>query len=174
VGVAVHDMGPLFHIVWWISRKERGILLISRDVEIPPLIAILFRQINIDYSICNALNWNKSRTALVVYDICCQWWIHFWERMSKYKFLSLSEDIEITPAVGKFHLGAHIKECFHKFSLNFIKGSGQLDGEIMETLWSVLDKIAGMTRSMSKYHRQEVLDDYMNDSNWKKIVRIGG
>jgi hypothetical protein len=94
--------------------------------------------------------------------------------MSKYKFLSLSEDIEITPAVGKFHLGAHIKECFHKFSLNFIKGSGQLDGEIMETLWSVLDKIAGMTRSMSKYHRQEVLDNYMNDSKWKKIVRTGG
>jgi hypothetical protein len=26
---------------------------------------------------------------------------------------------------------------------------------------------------MSLAHRQEVLDEYMNDSNWRKITRIG-
>ena len=45
--------------------------------------------------------------------------------------------------------------------------------EIMETLWSVLDDVAGITQSMSLAHRQEVLDDYMNDSIWKKIIQIG-
>lgn len=81
--------------------------------------------------------------------------------------------MEITPAVGKWHLAAHISECFYKFSLNFIQGAGQVDGEIMETLWSVLDEVAGLTQGMSVAHRQEVLDDYMNDSNWKKVTRIG-
>jgi hypothetical protein len=31
----------------------------------------------------------------------------------------------------------------------------------------------GLTQAMSIAHRQEVLDDKMNDSNWRKIIRIG-
>ena len=77
------------------------------------------------------------------------------------------------PAVGKWHLGAHVPECFPKYSLNFVDGIGQIDGEILETLWWPIDKIAGITRAMSKAHRQEVLDDNMYDSNWKKWVGIG-
>ena len=82
------------------------------------------------------------------------------------------ENIVITPAVGKWHLAAHVRECFSRFSLNFIEGSAQVDGEILETLWSGLDLVAGITQAMSVAHRQEVLDDYMNDSNWKKLCRI--
>ena len=88
-------------------------------------------------------------------------------------FLSLQDTLELIPSIGKFHLGAHVPECFALFSLNFVKGSAQLDGEILETLWSSLNKVASSTRSMSKAHRQEVLDDYMNDSNWKEMVRSG-
>jgi hypothetical protein len=43
----------------------------------------------------------------------------------------------------------------------------------METLWSILNKVQGMTRSMSWVHRQEMLDDYMGDGNWKKLVWSG-
>jgi len=41
---------------------------------------------------------------------------------------------DLIPAVGKFHLAAHVPSCFAKFSLNFVQGAGQLDGEILETL----------------------------------------
>jgi Kyakuja-Dileera-Zisupton transposase len=134
----------------------------------------LYRQMNIDYAVCQALNHiNGSDSALLIYDVCCQWVIHFKERVSKGAFLSLWEHFKLTPAVGKFHLGAHIKECFHKYSLNFMEGSGQIDGEIMETLWSIMDKVSGITRSMSWAHRQEILDDYMDDGNFKKMVRSG-
>ena len=75
--------------------------------------------------------------------------------------------------MGKWHLGAHVTECFPKYSLNFVDGIGQADGEILETLWWPIDKVAGITRAMSKAHRQEVLDDNMYDSNWKKWVGIG-
>ncbi|KAI6094401.1 hypothetical protein EDD16DRAFT_1447608, partial [Pisolithus croceorrhizus] len=44
--------------------------------------------------------------------------------------------LEIVPAVGKFHLAAHKLSCFPRYSLNFIKGAGHLDGEILETLWA--------------------------------------
>ena len=67
----------------------------------------------------------------------------------------------------------HIPECFLKFTLNFVKGAGQVEGEILETLWSKLDQVAGLTQAMSIPHSQEVLDDHMNDNNWRKMIRMG-
>ena len=75
--------------------------------------------------------------------------------------------MDITGAVGKWHLTAHIPECFPKFSLNFV------EGEILETLWSRMDEVAGLTQSMSIAHHQETVDENMNDNNWWKIIRIG-
>src|SRR5229473_6218370 len=98
--------------------------------------------------------------------------INIWKCISESKFLELLEGVDITPAVGKWHLAAHVRECFTKFSLNFIEGSAEVDGEIIETLWSGLDLVAGLTQAMSVAHWQEVLDDYINDSNWKKLLRI--
>jgi hypothetical protein len=127
-----------------------------------------------DYSICQALKqFPHHDQALVIYDICCQWLIHFRERVSESESLNLSDPLEITGAVGKWHLAAHIPECFARFTLNFIKGAAEVEGEILETLWSGLDEVAGLTQAMSIAHRQEVLDDYMNDSNWRKIIRMG-
>jgi hypothetical protein len=87
--------------------------------------------------------------------------------------LELWDSLEITGAVGKWHLAAHIPECFPKFTLNFVEGAGEVEGEILETLWSGLDEVAGLAQAMSIAHHQEVVDEYMNDSNWRKIIRIG-
>ncbi|KAI6002611.1 hypothetical protein F5J12DRAFT_682482, partial [Pisolithus orientalis] len=46
----------------------------------------------------------------------------------------LPPGLEIISAVGKFHLAAHKHSCFLRYSLNFVKGAGHLDGEILETL----------------------------------------
>ena len=54
-----------------------------------------------------------------------------------------------------------------------MKGAGHVDGEIIETLWSGMNKVSGAARLMSKAHQQETLDNYMRDSNWKKTVGIG-
>jgi hypothetical protein len=62
------------------------------------------------------------------------------------EFLEFWESLEITLAVRKWHLATHISECFYRFSLNSIEGAAEVDGEIMETLWSVLDEVAGLTQ----------------------------
>ena len=80
--------------------------------------------------------------------------------------------MDITGAVGKWHLTAHIPECFHKFSLNFVEGARQVEGEILETLWSRMDEVAELTQSMSIAHHQETVDENMNDNNWRKIIWI--
>lgn len=101
------------------------------------------------------------------------WVVNYEERFGQSHFLNIPEELSVDGAVGKFHLAAHILECFARFSINFMKGAGQLDGEILETLWSSLNKVSGSIRAMSKAHRREVLDDHMNDSNWKKLTKMG-
>ena len=132
------------------------------------------RQMNIDYAVCQSLYSMESNSrAIAIYDVACQWSCNFKRRIKESKYLDVPANLQITPAVGKWHLGAHVVDCFPKFSLNFIQGIGQVDGEILETLWSTTNKVAGTTRAMGKSHRSEVLDDNMYDSNWKKWVGIG-
>ena len=130
---------------------------------------------NIDYSICNALKYQSFglTEGLVIYDIGCQWIVNFWKRLQQSPHLSIPEVMQLLVAVGKFHLSAHIRECFVLYSLNFLYGSGQLDGEILETLWSPFNFISAPARTMSMASRHQLYDDYMRDSNWKKIVAIG-
>jgi hypothetical protein len=132
----------------------------------------IIRQMNIDYAICNALKYHTDGLpqSLVIYDIICQWIINFYRRLMQSNHLSVPDDMDIIAAIGKFHLNAHVKECFAKFSLNFVEGAGQLDGEILETLWSAFNKICGAARAMSRAHRSEIYSDFMRDSNWKKLV----
>jgi hypothetical protein len=130
---------------------------------------------NIDYAVCNALQYRTEglTEAESLYDISCQWWKNFHKRLQESRYLSVPDGMTIIPAVGSFHLGAHIPECFALYSLHFVEGSGQIDGEILETLWGPFNKIAPMARAMSAAHRREVYDDHMRDSNWKKLVRMG-
>jgi hypothetical protein len=133
------------------------------------------RQMNIDYAICNALKYNSwgLLRALVIYDIGCQWIIHFLERLKNSNHLSIGDVTKLIVAVGKFHLSAHVRECFVKYSLNFVLGSGQLDGEILETLWAPLNHVSASARTMGMAARRQLIDDHMRDSNFKKIVGIG-
>ena len=108
------------------------------------------------------------------YDVMCSYLVHFEGRLEDMSnYLSRDPEMKIVGAVGNFHLADHVDSCFSKWTLNFIKGAGHIDGEIMETLWSGMNQVSGGARSMSKAHRQKALDDYMRDANWKKAVGIG-
>jgi hypothetical protein len=172
-------MGVLSQILSVICKRENG------EPVLPLVIfckhnnnkATDHRQVNVDYSVCNALNFNTGglRESLIIYDVYCQYGVHFEDRIQDIsEYLYRDPDMKILGAIGKFHLADHVDSCFSKWSLNFMKGAGHIDGEIMETLWSGMNKVSAAARSMTKAHRQETLDDYMRDSNWKKTVGIGG
>ncbi|KAH9024354.1 hypothetical protein EDB85DRAFT_1870163 [Lactarius pseudohatsudake] len=137
---------------------------------------ISFRQINMDYSLCKALSYNMEDipVALVMYDIMCQYRVHFEERIKNSPELSLpsSENLELRMGIGLFHIHGHQDSCLPRFSPSYIPGAKQVDGEIIETLWAPLNNISRSIRGMSLVHRQEVLDAHMNHSNWKKLVQI--
>jgi Kyakuja-Dileera-Zisupton transposase len=113
------------------------------------------RQKNIDYSICQALSYKSAGIdkAIIIYDMACQWYLQFHQRVEASLALQTPDHLETFPAVGNFHLSAHKLECFARFSLMFMQGAGHIDGEILETLWAPFNKISSTARSMSLVHR---------------------
>ena len=139
---------------------------------------LVFRQIYMDFSICAGSSYNSDglKTLLIIYDVCCQWCKRFLDRLAANNTISLPASIPhdgITYAVGKFHLAAHIKECYPLYTLNYMLGAGQLDGELMETVWSPMKHIAASTRSMSLAYRMEALNYLFLHHNWKKLISCG-
>ena len=153
------ERGEASHIIYVIMELSYG---------------IIHRQMNIDYSICEVLKYFTAGllAALIIYDIACQWWINFLMRVKASQHLSFPPGMKLLTAVGSFHLSSHVPQCFALFSLHFMQGSSQIDGEILETLWKEFNKVSPSTKPMSASHRREVCDDFMWDSNWKKLVGI--
>ena len=125
-----------------------------------------------DFAFVNAMNYIPLIiSVLLLYDIMCQFWVHFLSRIAGY--LQLDAPFAIKRGIGLFHVHGHIKECYPRYAPTFIPGAGMVDGEVIETLWNTLNHTASSARAMSWYHRQEYLDAHMADSNWKKLLRMG-
>jgi Kyakuja-Dileera-Zisupton transposase len=157
----------------WISKKESSkSLSILNSVSAQTLISI-DRQKNIDYAICKALNSKTMKgidRSLLVYDVFCQWIINFLARVDQSPFLSIPEGLQIVGAIGDFHVGGHVDDCLPRYTLAYVPGSGVIDGEILETLWAVLNETSRSAKGATMAHRNEILDDHMNHSNWKKLI----
>lgn len=129
-----------------------------------------------DYSLAEAFsstNVEGLSRAIVIYDIMCQYWPKLNERWNR-KQLSVPTDLEIHPAIGLLHVHGHKEACMPPFSCSYVVGIGRTAGEILETLWSSLNEVSRSTQSASLPHRAEVLDDHMQDNNWKKLLKTGG
>lgn len=75
--------------------------------------------------------------------------------------------------IPKFHLPAHLEQCWHNFNFNYTPGAARSDGEGIERGWSKLNSLAPSTKEMGAASRRDVLDDHMGDDNWKKVIGMG-
>ena len=125
-----------------------------------------------DLSLDGALHHNTKDIERIVlfYDVVCKYSVSLLDRFRASPELNMPKFKELNFGVGVWHIYAHINRCFPRFSPNFIKGVGVVDGEILETLWSNLNLISGSCRTMSLANRAETLNSHMNDSNWKKMT----
>ena len=133
------------------------------------------RQMNIDYSFSEALkttNTDGITEVLLIYDIMCQYGVHMDRRFTEASGLNIPETITVIKAIGLFHVHGHQDSCLYRFAPTYIPGVGMVDGEVLETLWSMLNEISQSVRSATLATREEVLDDHMGDSNWKKLIKI--
>lgn len=134
------------------------------------------KQMNMDWSLTEALansNIGGIKEVLHIYDINCEYHKHFQERVDRNEFLHIADHIKLLHAIGLFHVHGHKDDCLYRWATNYVPGAGVIDGEVLETLWAVLNTVATATRTASLAHRTEILDDHMNDNNWKKLLHIG-
>ncbi|KAI0946807.1 hypothetical protein AcW1_010162 [Taiwanofungus camphoratus] len=113
------------------------------------------RQMNMDYSLSNAIRYNTKDIdrMLLLYDINCQYGQYLLKQFQQNPYLQMPKGLKIVKGISLF-----------------IPGASLVDGEILKTLWSSLNKVSGSTRGMATSHQKEVLNRHMNDSNWKKII----
>ena len=71
--------------------------------------------------------------------------------------------------IGKFHAPAHTAACRSKFSFHFMPGVGMTDGEAPERIWAIPNSLALRTKEMSSGHRHDVISDFHNDMNCRRL-----
>ncbi|KIM34598.1 hypothetical protein M413DRAFT_168511, partial [Hebeloma cylindrosporum] len=133
------------------------------------------KQANMDYSWSETLKTTHMlgiRRLYHIYDVNCIYMIDIARRFLEGARYLTMPDIVVEKAIGMFHVHGHQDSCFFRYASSFINGAAMVDGEILETLWSVLNRISPSLRTATLAHRSEVLDDHANDNNWKKIVDI--
>ena len=132
------------------------------------------RQAEMDYALSEALKYNTSpediKRVLVLYDIMCKYGLHVLRRFRLGSKLNWPEFNEFIKGVGVWHIYAHIKECFPRFSPLFLPRVGLVDGEVVETIWSNLNSVTNSCRTMSLANRAETINAHMNNINWHKII----
>ncbi|KDQ48914.1 hypothetical protein JAAARDRAFT_82556, partial [Jaapia argillacea MUCL 33604] len=134
------------------------------------------RQINMDYILAQALQLTKipgvSPTVLL-YDIVCQYSVHVARRfLENAQYLGLPSPLNLLMGIGLFHVHGHQDSCGPRYSPNYMIGAGQVDGEVIETLWARMNEIAVSCQPIGHGHHTETLDFHMLNSNWQKTIGI--
>jgi hypothetical protein len=136
---------------------------------------ISFRYIYMDKILSNSVHYNKQnllKRNVTLYDIMCQYSVNLFKRMEKNALPWPSYD-EFLAGVGIWHVHGHVRDCYYRYCPLFLPGVGVVDGEIVETIWSVLNRVARTTRHMSLHHRQEVINSHINYLNYHKMLGAG-
>ncbi|KAK7055626.1 CxC2 domain-containing protein [Favolaschia claudopus] len=134
------------------------------------------RYANMDWITACILRWVHARLRKVVsYDIVCQWFKHLFERLKQLPpLVRLTVIIHFFNfVIPKMHIHAHTLKCQLCFSLNFLAGAGQTDGEGIERPWANIGGVASSTREMGPGSRADVLDDHWAFWNWCKLITLG-
>ncbi|KZV60704.1 hypothetical protein PENSPDRAFT_694042 [Peniophora sp. CONT] len=111
------------------------------------------------------------KTLYLSYDIVCEWCVNFFVRLRQFypDLYELPDDFLLHFVIPKFHIEAHGEVCKAAFNLNHTVGAARTCGEGIEAGWADMNAAGVFTREMSAAHRQEVIDDFMQAINWRKI-----
>lgn len=112
---------------------------------------------------------------LISYDIACQWSKNLVDRLKKLPpLVRLCTVLRIVAfVVPKLHILAHMLACQLRFNLAYTKGAAQSDMEGIERIWSGSGLLGTSTREMGPGSRQNTIEDYWHNWNWRKLVGLG-
>jgi hypothetical protein len=129
-----------------------------------------------DYIVFSGLQHSRVQHYINTSDIWCNYGIKLRARhdlLPPNLQLDLDNDHTIEGAIPKFHEPAHGKRCHTTYSLNYLPGVGQTDGEGIERDWSSVNGAARSTKEMGEGSRHDALDDIWGDTNYRKVIGFG-
>ncbi|KAJ7606921.1 hypothetical protein FB45DRAFT_1011540 [Roridomyces roridus] len=136
------------------------------------------RYVNMDYIFASLLRHTDPRLFRIVsYDIVCQWWKNLVDRLKELPpLVRIASVMRLMRfwrfVIPKMHIQGHMMDCQITYSLNYIPGSAQTDGEGIERPWANFGSIANSTREMGPGSREDVLNHHMGYWNWQKLIGL--
>ncbi|KAJ7028284.1 hypothetical protein C8F04DRAFT_1212234 [Mycena alexandri] len=133
------------------------------------------RYSNMDWIFSTMMRWKHPRLPKAIsYDIICQWFKMLFERLLKMPAVVRFTIVTVLYrfVIPKMHIHSHTLACQLVFSLNFLLGAGQTDGEGIERPWANLGGVATSTREMGPGSRRDTLDSHLSYWNWSKLITI--
>ncbi|KAG8776240.1 hypothetical protein FRC12_001015 [Ceratobasidium sp. 428] len=134
------------------------------------------RQIYCDFAFAAMYKYVSARGWLPIgmtYNIWCHWWINFFRRAQNLPPLyELPPELDLTGAIGKWHLLGHIRVCWVRFSLDFIAFVGRLEGEGPERVWAHFNEHSGSTSEQGPGLRIGNINNIAHDWNFMKIIKM--
>ncbi|KAJ7470638.1 hypothetical protein FB451DRAFT_1400216 [Mycena latifolia] len=130
---------------------------------------------NMDYVFASILKHKHEKLfKFISYDIICIWSKHLFDRL---KALPPNVWIAVVGVLFRFtipkmHIHAHTLICQLLFSLNYLLGAAETDGEGTERAWGTLGAVAASTRNVGPGARHDVLESQLSYWNWLKLVGI--
>jgi hypothetical protein len=129
-----------------------------------------------DYIFAAILRWKHQGLYKVIsYDIVCQWWKYLFDRLL---LLPPLVRLRLVLALMRFiipkmHIHSHTLACQLLFSLNFLLGVGQTDGEGIERPCANIGGVATSMREMGPGSRRNTLACHWGYCNWSKLIGLG-
>ncbi|KAE9384048.1 hypothetical protein BT96DRAFT_842855 [Gymnopus androsaceus JB14] len=112
---------------------------------------------------------------LLSYDIICQWFKKLAERIKNLPPLVRLTIVRriIAFVIPKLHILGHLLSCQDYFNLLYTLGAAMSDMEGIERIWSGSGLLGTSTREMGPGSRQNTIEDYWHNWNWRKNTSQG-
>ncbi|KAJ7436476.1 hypothetical protein B0H11DRAFT_2364591 [Mycena galericulata] len=133
------------------------------------------RFVNVDWVLASILQHKHPLLFLLItYDIVCIWSKYLLDRLKKLppKVRLFIAAILVRFAIPKMHIHAHTLLCQLLFSLNWLLGAAEVDGEGIERPWSNLGPLGMSTMRMGPGFRHDTMECQLGYWNWQKLITI--
>ncbi|KAF8144424.1 hypothetical protein K438DRAFT_1992779 [Mycena galopus ATCC 62051] len=131
---------------------------------------------NMDWIFLSILSHLHPRLRKIIsYDIACQWWKNL---KSRVKTMPPRIRLKIVLAlmrfvVPKMHIKGYDHDCQTEYSVDYVPGSAQTDGEGIEHPWAHIGGVGSSTKEMGPGSREDTLNGHWGSWNWQKLLGLG-
>jgi hypothetical protein len=112
---------------------------------------------------------------VVSYDCACSYARNILERIQKNGLPTQIADLleAIRFIIPALHIQDHKDDCMYAYSGSYMDALAQFKGELIETLWSLLNRAAPQFLQMNSGNRHDSINAHCAHQAWSKVSATG-